>query len=129
MAATPVLVLPPSPTWTRTGTCDYGITNTSGTVYALGNYLNYLKNATPAGGGGDPGGGDPGGGCTDETPATIIRADEYKNGAWNTRKFAYFKAINDHTSSADPYNSPYNRTSTDVVHWGTTPHFSTSSKL
>ena len=34
------------------GSCIYGTTNTSGVVYALGNYLNFLKNAVPAGGGG-----------------------------------------------------------------------------
>ncbi len=53
MAATPVPGAATFPNLNGNGTCDYGLNNTSGMVYALGNYLNYLKNATPADGGGE----------------------------------------------------------------------------
>ena len=48
------------------GSCIYGTSNTSGVVYALGNYLNFLKNAVPAGGGTDP---DPDGRLCRASPA------------------------------------------------------------
>lgn len=106
------------PNLDSSGSCVYGITNTSGVVYALGNYLNFLKSSVTVTDGGV-------GACVDETMPSVVKAYEYKSGAWNTKKFAFFEAITDHSSSVDPYDSPYNKElpgdPTDARYWRQLP--------
>jgi type IV pilus assembly protein PilY1 len=107
------------PNLDSSGSCVYGITNTSGVVYALGNYLNFLKNAVPVGGEGTeppPDSDDP---CADTPPAPWVRAYEYveRTDGWKDSKSAYFQLLESHTSSASRASTPYSEAGPDIGYW------------
>ena len=119
----------PFPNINSDGSCDWTSNNSSGMVYALGNYLNYTQNAEGDDriGAPDPGDGvvvDPDDPCADLDPADVVSisvTEQYctkKNTtlekckaeeiATRTR-VGYFQCLQTHTSSAD--NHPQTGTS------------------
>jgi len=98
------------PTIGTDGACITSGNNNSGETYALGNYLNYTKME---------------GGRQTATllpedipdacklPNTVIKAHEWKNGAWTPNKYAFFRLKVSHTSSSNPERTPYEQEITD----------------
>jgi len=119
----------PFPNISSDGSCDWKSNNSSGMVYALGNYLNYTQNAEGDDriGAPDPGDGvviDPDDPCADLPPADVVSisvTEQYctkkntplekcKAAEIGTRtRVGYFQCLQTHTSSAD--NHPQTGTS------------------
>lgn len=107
----------PFPNIKSDGTCDWKNNNSSGKVYAIGNYLNYTKNAEGDDriGAPDPGDDvvvDPDDPCADLPPADVVSVSSTRNvctkthpntGACqkyeNVTTIGYFQALVTHTSS------------------------------
>ncbi len=111
----------PFPNINSDGSCDWKNNNSSGMVYALGNYLNYTQNAEGDDriGAPDPGDNvviDPDDPCADLPPADVVSVsvtEQYCTlpnktlAECNSNKIAtrtrvgYFQCLQTHTSSAD----------------------------